>query len=493
MKRLCYGSFLKVLFLCKQHTVAQKFLNGKMLQFIDSNYDLMDDDNAATTMSKCNRNIPPNVVACARTVDVGTIIGNFREEVLQTLDRAKIKTVILAILDILGDDTTIPGDTEIFLRSHRTKSEIIKETVFDPAEFLANIFLYSVINVKSTECKDSITEITAEFISQFDKCQDKISLKKSTLLATPMIGKTIKKDSFEKVFVEVRHSESLPLKNNNELRIFHLNIANGKFEDRDLKRFISRNIGMYVYSRAEIEHFHLQDDVESIGLEALLKLKKYGDTNAQMADDALGNMLLYAFLENVLNAPKIMSKIELDTTAKQYGAQSDGIHLLVLDDGTKHPYHQLVFGSSNIIGDLKSAVDNAFIEVEKLMDNPTPELNVVESTVLGKVFDKNTAEYMKQIIIPNKGTSTIVDYAYGIFLGYTLGIDAASYSNLEFRKAVKDKMLSDISVIIPYIIDRINSMKLSNYSFYFYILPFNDADTDKHNIIRELLTGGVSY
>jgi hypothetical protein len=270
-----------------------------------------------------------------------------------------------------------------------------------------------------------------------------------------------------------------------------LNVINNKFSDRELKRFLLRNIGRYVYSRAELERFVIEDDVESVGLTALAKLKKYSGAG-QLTGDTLGDMILYTFLEQVLDAPKIMSKIELTTTASHYGCKSDGIHLLAIDSGMGQPYHQLVFGASQIIGDLRNAVDRAMDTVKEIKEDPSAELSVVDSTLFGRVFDNSTAEYMKNIIIPSKGGFGAIDHAYGIFLGYTLEIDSSVLSNPQFRVEAVNKMKEDIKSVTPYIVDKINSMGMGGYSFYFYVLPFNDAPVEKKEIIQDMLTGGVS-
>ena len=74
---------------------------------------------------------------------------------------------------------------------------------------------------------------------------------------------------------------------------------------------------------------------------------------------------------------------------------------------------------------------------------------------------------------------------------YSLGLDGNNYSNLEFRKVLMEKMNTDIKAHAAYIMEKIKKENLSSHSFYFYILPFNDADGEKLSIMNELLGGGV--
>lgn len=489
MKRLCYASLLKVLYYCKSYNVSQSMINGTMLLILDDYEDLTGDDNAASRMASGHRNVSNEVGNEARNIDVLIVIDEFREKIIPLINQTKIKVVMLALIDILAKDESIPDDTQIYKSTFKTKDDLIKEHEFDPAELLANIFLFTVANIKSSEHKDEIKKITSEYLNSFDSQNDTISFIKNKALSTASIKRTIKDKNFNNVFNEVDHPESLNLVNNNELRIFHLNIMNNQFSDRDLIKFLTSNLGMYVFSRAEIEQFKIDDDVESIGLQALNRLKKYGGTD-YLKEDTINNMILYAFLEKGLNAPKIMSKIEIDTVAKHHESKSDGIHLLSYDNGLNQSYHQLVFGASTIVGDLNSAIDRAMEAVLEINNDSTKELNVVDNTLYNRVFDASTAEYMKNIILPNKSTNSLVDHAYGVFLGYSLDLDSTTLSNQQFRTEVINKMKDDIQTSTPYILNKINSMGLNGYSFYFYVLPFNDASKDQKNIFSSLLAGG---
>lgn len=89
-----------------------------------------------------------------------------------------------------------------------------------------------------------------------------------------MLNKTIKGSDFDNIFTEVIHSESLGLINPEQLRLFHLNVMNNEFVSDDLQAFIRKNVGRYVFSRAKLEQFKINDDLESIGLEAMAVMQK---------------------------------------------------------------------------------------------------------------------------------------------------------------------------------------------------------------------------
>ncbi len=302
--------------------------------------------------------------------------------------------------------------------------------------------------------------------------------------------KTLKK-GFDGVFTEVTHTESLGLRNPNELRIFHLDVANNAFSFDALHDFLIKNIGRYVFSRARMEQFEIEGDTESVGLRAIHLLQNAYKMDEKWIDEDLGDVMLYVFLEQILDAPKLFSKIELAAFGDQGVLHCGGVHLLSLGNTGPTPSYQMVFGKSNIIGDLQDAIDNAFESLVEIRDNTSSELKIVESTIFSQSYDPQTTDFLKSIIVPSKNINATVDRAFGVFLGYSIGLNPDNYSNTEFRNEVMRKMDIDIKAHVAYIIEKIKETKLGAHSFYFYILPFNDADGEKRNIMDTLLNGGV--
>jgi len=77
-----------------------------------------------------------------------------------------------------------------------------------------------------------------------------------------------------------------------------------------------------------------------------------------------------------------------------------------------------------------------------------------------------------------------------VFLGYSLGLDPNNYSTAAFGTEFMKKMDTDIKAHVAYIANKIKAENLGAHSFYFYILPFNDADKEKKSIMNTVLGGG---
>lgn len=302
-----------------------------------------------------------------------------------------------------------------------------------------------------------------------------------------MLDKTIQGNDFGNVFTEVNHNEIIKINNPQQLRLFHLNVKNNKFDYSMLQSFIRKNIGRYVFSRAKRDEFIKSGDIESIGLEAVSIMAKNGFPGDIGTGNALGEVLLYAFLEQILEAPKLMSKVEIATSSS--GTKCDAIHLLPFTD-TAPSYYQLVFGASSVEGDILDAINNAFDSIEQIQ-NGNDLMPLLDPSNLDKRFDEETSQQIKNIIIPSKSSPSCYDNAYGIFIGYNLGLNPAAYGNIEYRNLLTKKMDFDIKHHANHIYQEIIKRGLSMYSFYFYILPFDNTSLDCKNVMTHVMNGGV--
>lgn len=245
-----------------------------------------------------------------------------------------------------------------------------------------------------------------------------------------------------------------------------------------------------MFSRAKIEHFKVNGDAFAIVSQALRVLQKNGGADIKGTGSELGELLLYSFLEEKLKAPKLMSRVELSTDAKKYASSCDGIHLLT-SGVSGMPYHQVVFGVSSIVGDLTYAIDDAFESIVEIEKNEDKELHMVDNVIFDRLLNDDEVEFAKQIFIPSPNPTVNYNTSYGIFLGYTIGLDPNQYSVAEFPGIVEEKMQEDICHNIDYILQKIRDNNLNLHSFYFYVLPFNDGETDKKDIMEAVLKGDV--
>lgn len=297
--------------------------------------------------------------------------------------------------------------------------------------------------------------------------------------------------AFDDVFFEIEHDETLGLPRAEQLRLFHTPFRANKLTTESLQEFIYRNIARYVFSRATLEDYKINDEMDVAISQALRIMAENGGLDAIDVGNALDEIMLYAFLEEKLNAPKLMSRVELETDLHQFKSECKGVHMLAPKNLPANTKYQLVFGASNIVNDIKNAIDSAFDTVIKINRRESLEIKMVQKTVLNRFFSDDEITLLKSTIIPDQqGTPKDYETAYGLFLGYKLGIKSEG-RGIEFEKIAHEKMLLDIKAHASYIAQKIKDNHLDGHSFYIYVVPFNDADIEKTTIMEPVLKGEI--
>lgn len=489
MKRICLGTMITLIYQSRIRTadtiktICDGIFAAYGLAVGDYNKEL------PSHLKSGHDPAPGNLIDAARDLTMDQIDKGFEMYVLPLIHNDKHEALFRAIKDILRDDTTIMGTTLVGRTSGFEKDNILGSDTFDESALLANVVTYAITSTENDKLGANIRELGKGYVDEFVGSDEEVHF------LTPVVDqvqysplkRTLKDPMFDRIFKKATDITIAGISNPTRACVFYIDPNNCKFRFRDLKDFIINNIGSYVFSRAQTKRIYdMSKNQTAIGSQAMLKfMQKYG-TNAETV---LGEILLYVFMEQELDAPKIMSRIELDEYNRNAVSKSDGIHLLSVDRSGQ-PFHQLVFGASDIVGDLSAAVDRAFDKIVKIEDNSEDELRMVESTTQWTIYDPAATQYMVDLMTPKRGGSGKPDMAFGAFLGYTIKLDHLETDSQKYKTAVRNQLIRDISAVQPHIIDLIRKHNLNGYSFYFYAMPFNDAPNEKVSIIRELLTGG---
>ena len=474
MKRICFGTFIKVLLLCKNplKDVKQHKFGQTLISSVNEPYGQYVDETTISNYARCERSLVLEITTATASANRDYIVDYFEKQVVPQLDMETLKKGICAFKDIVGDEDI---DDPLFKDPDVTKDQWLRRLVFVPAEVLADLFLIAG-KVENHYGKESVAFIDRAYIDSFASDASNITFNARVIAPDLILTKTLQEKYFCKAFMPVVDG-SLQIKGNNHVKAFRYRIESNRFDYMWMKKLLNANIGRYVFNRAEIEKY-LKDDVESLGMEAAQYVRSHATGNE------LGEMLIYAFLEEVLKAPKLMSAIELGAEHR-----CSGIHFLTIP-GASTTY-ELVYGASNLQGNLECAVDSAFDVIDELKTNRLSGIELVNSAEFNKCIDVSTAHLIKKIIIPEDGGDSDAGTAYGIFLGYTLDLNPEDYSRDEYTAAAVEKIEQDIDQALVLVHKRIADLKMGSDSFYIYVLPFNDADKDKSSIMTGLIGGAV--
>ena len=293
------------------------------------------------------------------------------------------------------------------------------------------------------------------------------------------------KGKFDKVFTPVS-SETLSISAKHDLQIFCLKFDDFDFDYHGLWKHLRNNIGYYVYSRAQIKTYMEDDEISALAYDAIAYIKKAISDGKLPTGNELGELLLYIFLEQVLGAPKLMSKVEIGNHAGFMTSESSGIHLLTANEAV--PFTQVILGTSMINGDLQTAIDSAFSDAQKLKSRKKDERQFVESNIFAASFPTKIYDQLEAIILPSETGSQKPATAFGMFVGYSLsGVSASGKPVNEYQNDVLEQVRNDIKNNVSFIESKITQYGLDGYSMYIYLLPFADADEDKKDIMDKLL------
>ena len=486
MKKLCLGTFLHIISQARGASVKQKNLVGALLRCVDCSEASFyaDDDMRQGHLKNGRDNIPSYFADAVRAGNPDSIFSYFADVIHPMLDKSKERHVVLAFRNVLEEDTDIADTINLGPVSGYTKSDILTKNRFSYIGLLTNLFIHCVTQVENKPYQANIKEIDKAFVDSFADRVDTVFIDEKILTIPTPLDETAKRKSFDDVFTEVKHPHTLSIVNPSQVRIYHLNVGDYAFDFAMLSKFIKDNLGRYVFSRAKRNEYTINEDIESIALDAATSLKNRGTdpTDAHFAE-----IMLYSFLECALGAPKIMSKIELQNIGGEYRSKSSGIHLLSMP-GTTSTIHQLVFGSTDVLADLHGAVDSAFAQIVEIKNSASDEHTLVDANIMNGSFNPEVTAFLKETIIPQKNKPKRPDTAFGVFLGYNVNVpNADSIPSDEYIPALMKKMQADITACIPYIQNKIDTLGLSRHSFYIYVLPLDDISRDRANIMKKAL------
>ena len=502
MERLCVAAFIRILTSCAI-TAERKydpFCEKVMLSLCEdgaTTFEFVAEDGNTVSYDYTNfgkihsgrQNLPGGVTKMAKEKDPHAIKRYFHRVVVPALDEARKRHAVLALKTLILKDGSIVDSTELGTLASLTKKELKSKNELILEEFLTDIFIYAVLKTDNTSCTDFVKTIKKDYYKNFEPMVDSIKLYDiGRAVVSPAVSLTSSEKGFSDVFVPVESAE-LNLSDDHDLQIFCLQFEDTKFDYDGLWKYLVKNIGNYVYSRAAMERYRDPENMVALAYDAIGHVKKLVDDGKVPGGNELGEMLLYLFLEQVLHASKFMSSIELSTSGGVYSSESSGIFILTDKSGVTAS--KLILGTSTIIGDLKGAVDAAFSKVDDLEKRKDTERRFVETSILAQTFTPSVTKQLEDIIIPKGNGRKKPSTGFGIFLGYSLpDISAKGQTIEQYQKAVMDQLRKDIAETAGYIDEQIDKHQLDKYSIYIYVLPFSNAEEDQKEIMDRLLQRG---
>ena len=418
------------------------------------------------------------------------VADSFKANVIPRLKGTCQKPLVLALLKVIEGDETISGDMNVGIEDGYQKAKLLNAQFFTFEEFLANVFVYTVKDVRNTDCKKDIKEIGKDYLKQLSSEAARIQFEDSVISHATPLEKTILDNGFDDTFELISEADAGLPDRPSSVRIYSLAIQNDFFRTRELKELVLKNLGRYVFSRARCNNYAANQMTEGLVTMAMGSLKNDPKVASEGVGSVFGEIFVYSFLEHVLQAPKVMSRIEFSSVSGARAVRSEGVHLALTGDESR-PFTQLVFGASEVLGDIDSAIDKAFERVIDILNNSSDELQTVEAAISNNIFDPDTTDYLIGLLKPSRKNRKPAEQAFGIFLGYSVNIDDEAFLGMSREDAIAQQVKTDAVHAQSRIRKLIIELNLQGHSFYVYVLPLNDAPSDKEEIMNDVFEGRV--
>ena len=282
-------------------------------------------------------------------------------------------------------------------------------------------------------------------------------------------------DRFNALFYE---PVPLEIQLKSALHLHIIRVQNADFDLAGLYRELINNSITYVLSRQNASAW--LSDV-SRTMEIANKVQSQFRKPDPLAGEG-GEVLLYSLLEGHLQAPKILSKMELKTDAGHYVYGSDGVHLLQTGDSS----FELIFGESKMYGDVAGKPGSSARRGIKAAFKSVGDVSVqgfdfdtwlVESELLKEALTPAQVDVLARILLPTpRGEEPIAKVnAFGIFIGYELDVTDMKFEELslpdieaELCRRARAAIEAEIETIRTEIKDR----DLGGYPIHMYAVPF---------------------
>lgn len=465
MAKLKFGMLLTGFWACS--TLKQEIACDYLFKLVNSNYDVT--NGVATKMKNCLASIPRDITSKIYYVEEDS---NFVENVRATINPLITKPLafIAFFIHCLKMDTSLEDDAPI---GNNTRMYYLNNKSFDLAQTIADALFFTI---RQNENKDSeahryIKGLTKSKVASFQI--EGLSLAE-TNYSSNKIKLTSFNDSFNSVFEEVCVGD-LDVPNPNHIRAFKL--RNNLYEEdyTQLVSLIQNNICSYVYSRAELDQLETNINFAEVQQKTLQAASRLNVSNK-----TLGDLLNYLFIENIENAPKLMSKIEFNN----YKNDCDGIYLKKINNK-----YQIILGTSKIYSSINNGISHAVERICTLVSQTfNPSVLVSDFNFINR-FSVEDIKAMKKIFVPIHSRNELDVKGFGVFIGYSLKLscDLTILPTEKALAAIKLQINKDLKNVIEQMNMAIEDKGIKQYSYYVYLLPFNDVSNINKIIMEKVL------
>lgn len=169
MVKLCIGTYIKALLLCKAEKVTQKNLVTKVFKFFSDEFP--DDDSVISNIARGIKNPPQYVAEGAISIknnQYERIIAFFEEEIIPMINANKLHILVRVLKKIVEDDSSIRKETIVNPITKTTKENIVFDDI-ETAVFISGLIIYILQSTNNTDSKKYVDAIDEKYVSEAEK------------------------------------------------------------------------------------------------------------------------------------------------------------------------------------------------------------------------------------------------------------------------------------------------------------------------------------
>lgn len=271
--------------------------------------------------------------------------------------------------------------------------------------------------------------------------------------------------------------EAIPISvNRKNLNFALVKLKSNSFDYKNLIKYLENASVYYALPKKRIEELKSEGLFNDLVEESRGKFK-----SSEYNEGEGGELISYCINEDVLRAPKILSKLKLKTNNEDYVKGADGVHLLKLDDST----YEVIFAESKMYKDLKQAVNKAFESIDRFISGDAIDFEITTlATNLSGEFEDIDADFISKYILPSKSNVTH-HTAFSIFIGFNIDNDLdKSLAYKVYEQQMVDKVRKAIQDEVDHISSKVSDPNRRAYSFYIYLIPFENIEDFRKDIIK---------
>lgn len=284
------------------------------------------------------------------------------------------------------------------------------------------------------------------------------------------------KSTFQTTLLNERF-EAIPITvNRKSLNFALVKLKSNSFDYRQFIQYLENASVYYALPKKRIDELKAEGLFNQLVEESRGKFK-----SSQYNEGEGGELISYCINEDVLGAPKILSKLKLKTNNEDYVKGADGVHLLKLNDDT----YEVIFAESKMYSSLKQAINKAFESIDRFILGDAIDFEVTTlATNLSGEFEDIDVEFISKHILPSKNNVTH-NTAFSIFIGFNIENDLDKALDYDaYEQQLVEKVKEAIKEEYAHICSKVEDLKRRAYSFYIYLIPFENIESFRKDIIK---------